>query len=336
MIIRLNKAILHVLDANSAISVFSKAELDLEDKPTKSYVQSMCRKALFSTDYRNGTFNSNSEMFKRLSRYFQGTEDFIELSGDIAKFLFGELERADKVNSTDILVADFLNEDDERHLGVFLLEGRRAFVHEVTQVGEAVSCDIMRHYGVLPGASQKLGSWFLVRAGAMHITFMDKVRSIEGEEVEIIPDELLQCKSEASSRETIDCVTEIVEKVADDYGSNAALALSKAKAYVAENVQESSTFSRAGLAEEVFSENEPAQKSFELQADVRHLPKIVSVDKRAVAQKRVRNHRIVTDTGIEVSFPAEYGENTDMIEFSTESNGLISISLKNIGSIENK
>ena len=60
------------------------------------------------------------------------------------------------------------------------------------------------------------------------------------------------------------------------------------------------------------------------------------MDKRAVAQKRVRCHRIVTDTGIEVSFPAEYGENPEFIEFSTGENGLINIELRNIGSIENK
>ena len=44
----------------------------------------------------------------------------------------------------------------------------------------------------------------------------------------------------------------------------------------------------------------------------------------------------MTDTGIEISFPVEYGENPEFIEFSTEENGLISIELKNIGSIENK
>ena len=69
---------------------------------------------------------------------------------------------------------------------------------------------------------------------------------------------------------------------------------------------------------------------------MRHLPERVAVDRRAVAQKRVRCHRIVTDTGIEVSFPAEYGDDPEFIQFSTEENGLISIELKNIGSIENK
>lgn len=337
MIIRLNSAILHVLDMDSAVTVYSKATLDLEERPVKAYVQSMCRKALNTVDARHGTFASNSNLSVRLSRYFGGgNEDFIGLSTDVARFLFEELERADKQKSTDILCADFLDGDDTHYFGLFLLEGKKAFTHEVSQAGANVSCDIVRHYGVLPAANQKLSSWLLVRSDTMGISYVEKTRTIDGQEVLLIPDELLQCKSEASSRETLDCVNEIVEKIATDHGNNATRALAQAKAYVTENVKTSSTFSRAGLAEEVFSEDERAQQAFETQAEVRHIPKVVTIDKRAVDQKRVRNQRIVTDTGIEVSFPAEYGEDSDMIEFKTESNGLISISLKGIASIENK
>lgn len=336
MIVRLNKAILHVLDLDSAVTVFSKAELDLEEKPVKAYVQSMCRKALNTVDCRHGQFASGSELAARVSRYFHDAEEFIPLTTSVSKFLFEELERVSKQASTDILAVDFMDGDDIRYFGLFLLEGKKAFVHEVSQAGSAVSCDIVRHYGVLPAANQKLTSWVLVRNDTMGISYVDKTRMIDDQEVLLIPDELLQCKSEASSKETLDSVASIVEKVAADYGSNATRALAQAKAYVTENVKESSTFSRAGLAEEVFAENEGAQKSFETQAEVRHIPKLVTIDKRAVDQKRVRNQRIVTDTGIEVSFPAEYGEDADMIEFKTEPNGLISISLKNIGSIENK
>ena len=189
---------------------------------------------------------------------------------------------------------------------------------------------------MLPAATQKLASWAVVRADNLEISYVDKPRTIDGQETLVLPEGLLQCTSEASARETIDCVTEIVEKVAEEHGANAALALSKAKAFVAEQVDECDSFSRDGLAEKVFEDSEPARKAFETEAEVRHLPENVAVDRRAVAQKRVRCHRIVTDTGIEVSFPAEYGDDPEFIQFSTEENGLISIELKNIGSIENK
>lgn len=336
MIIRLNKAILHVLDLDSAVNVYSKAELDLEEKPVKSYVQSICRKSLGSTDCRRGKFSGDSALATKVSRYFHDAEEFAPMTAEMAQFLFGELQRADGAKSTDMLVADFVDGDDVRYLGIYLLEGKKSFVHEVSQAGTMVSCDIVRRYGVLPAATQKLSSWAVVRADNLEISYVDKERTIDGQDVFVLPDGLLQCTSEASARETIDCVTEIVEQIAEEHGANTALALSKAKAYVAEKVDEEDSFSREGLAEQVFADSEPCRKAFETAADVRHLPERVAVDKRAVAQKRVRCHRIVTDTGIEVSFPAEYGENPEFIEFSTGSNGLINIELKNIGAIENK
>ena len=49
-----------------------------------------------------------------------------------------------------------------------------------------------------------------------------------------------------------------------------------------------------------------------------------------------RNHKIRTDTGIEITFPAEYSQNPEFIEFTSAPNGLIQIELKNIGKIENR
>ena len=65
------------------------------------------------------------------------------------------------------------------------------------------------------------------------------------------------------------------------------------------------------------------------------LPERAPVE-REVAKRVTKNHKIRTDTGIEITFPAEYAQNPDFIEFTSAANGLIQIELKNIGSIENR
>ena len=49
-----------------------------------------------------------------------------------------------------------------------------------------------------------------------------------------------------------------------------------------------------------------------------------------------RATRSAPTRGIDITFPAEYGENPDFIEFVSGPNGLINIELKNIGHIENR
>lgn len=139
---------------------------------------------------------------------------------------------------------------------------------------------------------------------------------------------------EASSKEVFDTVTRIVEEVAEEYGANAAVAVSKAKAYVAENADESDELAPWDMGEEVF-EDEPLQKRFEQALADEALPERVVVEKN-VAKRVAKSHKIRTDTGIDITFPAEYGENPDFIEFVSGPNGLINIELKNIGHIENR
>ena len=60
------------------------------------------------------------------------------------------------------------------------------------------------------------------------------------------------------------------------------------------------------------------------------------VVEKNVAKRVAKSHKIRTDTGIELTFPAEYGENSDFIEFFSTPDGRIEIALKNIGAIENR
>ena len=208
-------------------------------------------------------------------------------------------------------------------------------MHEVGY-GEsgAQRVDVARHHAILPNPSQKVASFAVVESKTLSVSFCDKEREIAGERRWLIPDGLLQCSMEASSKEVFDTVARLVEEVAEEYGANTAVAVSKAKAYVAENADESDELAPWDLGEEVF-EDEPLQKRFEEALAEEALPERVVVEK-SVAKRVAKSHKIRTDTGIDITFPAEYGENPDFIEFVSGPNGLINIELKNIGHIENR
>lgn len=88
------------------------------------------------------------------------------------------------------------------------------------------------------------------------------------------------------------------------------------------------------FVDEVFDDEGPRRR-FEQAAADEQLGDRVHME-RDVAKRVSRNHKIVTDTGIVLTFPAEYSHNTELIEFKSAPNGLIQIELKNIGSIENR
>ena len=331
---KINHAILHVFDFVSCVNVYAQEELDLSSKNAKRYVTSHAKKALGNIDSKRGEFAENSMFAEELRCYFRGQREFVDLSVQVAEFIAGELGRMEKTESADLLVVDFEDDpdntvremtDDEaeaayrgegkRYFAFMLLEAKQAYMHEVGY-GEsgAQRVDIARHHAILPNPSQKVASFAVIESKTLSVSFCDKERAIAGENRWLIPDGLLQCSME--------------------YGANAAVAVSKAKAYVAENADESDELAPWDMGEEVF-EDEPLQKRFEQALADEALPERVVVEKN-VAKRVAKSHKIRTDTGIDITFPAEYGENPDFIEFVSGPNGLINIELKNIGHIENR
>lgn len=334
---KINHAILHVLDFESAVNVFSQCELDLEDnRACRQFVTTHLRRARQSGDNKRATFAEDSAFAGELKNYFFGGREFIDLSQQVAEFISNELARADKAQSTDVLVADFDDDDDVRWFAVMLLTSKQAFMHEVgTQDGNRVA-NITRHYAILPNPSQKVQSYCVVRASTMEIGYVDKARKIAGEDRMLIPEGLLQCETGVSGKEAIDTVTRVVEEVAEEHGANTAVALAKVKAAVAEKVEDDEELPPWDIVDEVFEDEPVIKDSVRAALTEEKMPERVPVERKQVERAAVRNHKIRTDTGIEISFPAEMGSNSDYIEFVNEPNGLISIELKKISSIENR
>lgn len=358
---KINHAILHVLDFTSCVNVFSEDELDLSNKDVKSYVTRIARHALSGIDNKHGEFSDDSGFAQELQSYLRGQASFTDLSRQIAQFLADEFNRMESPTSCDVLVVDFEDEpkppavsdeadDDEtaqaalaaayaaravRCFGILLLESKPAFMHEVGRASDGVVCNsIERHHAILPSPSQKMASYALVDVRTMQIQFVDKVRTVAGEERMVLPDGLLQCSVEASSKEVLDTTMRLVEQVADEYGANSAQAVARAKAYVSDPSRESDEVPFDEFADEVFTDDAPRQR-LEQVAQEESIPERVRME-QSIAQRVAKRHKIRTDTGIEISFPAEYSQTPEFIEFTSAPNGLIQIELKNIGSIENR
>ena len=89
------------------------------------------------------------------------------------------------------------------------------------------------------------------------------------------------------------------------------------------------------MADSVFASSDVLKREFVEEAKKAGIPEKVYIN-RDLALKSTKSHKIKTDTGIEISFPADYTSNSDYIEFINNPDGTISIELKNIGKIVNK
>lgn len=330
----IKKAILHIMDLQSDTCVFSQRELDTADYGTGEFMEKHLGRLLEDSAGRNGTFLEFSVFKQTLERYLAGYIDFTEFSTAAGTLLYDQLSQADEAESLDFLVCRFTDETKD-YVGLLLLSNKTAYTHQVENSENGPANKIIRHFAMLPGLSQKITNYAIIDTETFAIRLCDRKRAVNGEDVEILPEKVLQCGYENSPRDTVKTIKKIAGEVAGDYGSNAAIAVSRAKSCIIESAEQNRPFSPADMGEEIFGENDVMKKAFCQRAMEADLPAKITVENAKII-KEIHSHKIKTDTGIEIRIPVEYLENNRYVEFINQPDGTISIALKNIGKILNR
>lgn len=334
MLITINNAILHILDFNSGVTVFSEQELDIKSNSVMAFLTKHIEKSYHDQSAKSGTFHPNSKFKQQMSDYLTGQLDFISFSVYVAELMYTAIAQSDVVDSTDLLICDF-NIDDNRVIGLLKCNNKIGFIHQVVQENDKLKNDIINHYAILPGPSQKLDEYAFIDVSSLDIKFVDKKRSVNGTDAYVIADSILECSSRVSPKETIKLVSDITRTVAENHGKSTVEAVAKVKNYIVENTGVSEHLDPIAIGKEVFSASPIMQAEYLQEVESAGIAEPVKVDKD-FAIKKGRSHKIKTDTGIEITFPVDYFQNQDYIEFVNNPDGTISIQLKNIGSITNK
>lgn len=335
MIASLKKAVLHILDAASGVFVLSDEELDISDASIDAFITKHIEKVFGDAALRKGEFSENSGFKYQLTEYVKN-QDFIGFSQFIAKRLYEAVSQSDSPDAADLIVCECsINEQDI--LAVLRFENKIGYTHQVMQDDGRVKNQIINHYAILPTTSQKISECAFIDMGDMTVRYKGKKRNIDGEKTDLIADILLECIYDISPRESVNAVRKIAKKVAEENGGDSIETLSKIKEYITENIEEGENqfLETEKVAEKIFDGKPGMREEFKEKLEKAQVPQKVEVN-HYVTSKLARDVKIVTDIGVEISFPAEYYSNKDYIEFINNEDGTISIQINNIGEVMNK
>lgn len=330
----INKAILHILDLNSNVTVFSEQELDIKKNSVDSFLTKHVEKAFTDPKAKTGTFNPQSGFKTQMLRYLGNGMSFVDFSRYIADLTYAVLAKSDALDSADILVCD-VNMDNERVIGILKCNNRVGYIHQVINESDGIKNDIINHYAIMPNLSQKIDEYAFIGTESLNIKLVDKKSCVDGQETYIFAEKIIECNTSVSPKKTIELVSAITGKVAEAHGQSGVAVISKAKNYIMENAEISESIDPVALGRDIFGASVIMQEAFMKEIQDAGVSETVKVDK-TFAVRKVKNHKIKTDTGIEVIFPVDYFDNKDFLEFVNNPDGTISIELKNIGKIVNK
>ena len=324
-------AVLHVLDGKHRMTVFSERTLDLEDPQTEKYIRryvSRCRNDMRS---REGTFLEDSPFRRELDSYFRHECDLPEFSAEVLSGLKEYFEQEES-RSFDVLFVDYRT-DDVPYILAVLLEEQETMTYMTDTEHGSVRNSIRFGCSALPAVSRAVSSFAVVNMLNHEIRFTDEGKWKNG--ISAVADRLLYAGAGASRKQIVETVKNIAVEVAEEFDENPTVMLGKVKNYITETVREGMPLKTAVLAEEMFQDVPDMAESFRRKVQERTLPEEVELPKASITMS-MKKQRLTTDTGIEISVPSEYCQDTDYIEFHQESDGTIRIEIKGIGSITNK
>ncbi len=334
MLITINRAILHILDFHSGVTVFSQQELDKESNSVVTFLTKHIEKSYTGQNAKSGSFHSNSKLKSLLADYLGGGLGFISFSVYVAEAMNTAIAQSDTLDPTDVLICD-VTIDSNRVIGILKCSNKVGFIHQVVQENDQLKNDIINHYAILPSLTQKIEEYAFIDAESLEIKFIEKKRSVNGNETYLLADHILECSSRISPKGTLELVNTIAKTVAENHGESTVTAALKSKSYIVENTEVSDYLDPVELSKAVFPASPLMQQEYVQEVQKAGIPETVKIDKD-LAIKAGKSHKIKTDTGIEITFPVDYFQTNEYIEFINNPDGTLSIALKKIGSIVNK
>lgn len=329
----IEKAILHILDFHSGVTVYSDAELPVKDS-VETWLLKHVERAWGSQDAKPGTFFQDSAFLKELQDYESGTLDFVALSKAIAKTLDDALTHAEEMPASDVIVAQ-VSIDEVPYLVILRSNSHIGFTHQVNQTEDGIQNEIINHYSIMPNLSQKIDEFAFINRKTRAVKTAAKKYKIDGEPVTVLPEVLLECSLTPSPKEAMKNLSKAAAQVAETYGQDKVATEAAVKSYVAETMQKGAELDLQEAGKEIFQDNPAMQQELDTAIRDAGITEPVQMDPEATL-KKVSRHKLKTDTGIELTIPTDYFDNTEFVEFNNNEDGTLSITLKHISNIVNR
>lgn len=339
MIVGLKHAILHILDANSGITVFSDNELDISDGMVDSFITKHIDKVFSDSAARHGEFKESSGLKYHISEYAAEADDkrnIHSLSMFIAERIYEGISHAENTESCDVLVCECsINETPT--IAILKFDNKVGYTHHISKENDIITNEIINHYAILPSTSTRVREYAFINMENEEIKFKGAKRSIDGEKVDLMSDLLLECDFDISSRESINAVSRIAKKVTEANEGDSIETQSKMKQFVVEKVEQDDFkyIEPKQIADTIFDGRPVMREEFLEEVQKAEVPEKVEVT-NYVTKKMTSNIRLSTDIGVDLSFPAEYYSDSDYIEIINNEDGTISIKINKIGEVKNK
>jgi len=332
--IRLRSVILHILDSTAGQPILSDDVLEMGAE-LQDFIREHIAKIFQGDDSKKCEFHKQeSEVYAILNEY--DDDRFVDISKDIASYLYSIMNANIDIPSADLFVVRFMS-DSLEYLALLKMNYKTMYTHRSVPENSFIRNEIYSYKELLPTEGQRLAEACVIRLNDLAVWLIEKKAEINGKKEDYFSELFLKCKTKLSDKKKLQLVQKAIESVnceafeeAERYEPQM-----QAKAIIHDELEKNGGFVVEDLGDLVFKDREDLRNAYQDKMEKYNLVKEEVLPQSESTTKRFQKQVLVTDTGIEIKIPMEqYAE--DNVEFITNPDGTLSLHIKNIGNIDAK
>lgn len=327
--------VLHILDPGIGTPVLSCQEIT-PDGEGFDFVENLILKMLDDDNLKKTGFMDEPNKVKELCRNLQsGPGNLLVVSQELARELYEIMIHQPSIPPAD-LVCGYTRIDDKPYLGLLKLNYRTNYIHLVEYDGDLNVNRLIKQKTVLPAESQKPEEAVLISLEDFTVQLVEKEYEIDGRKEFYFSKMFLGCGDQLSTAQKATIISKVAEKLSKKYQHDDFESTVRLRKTVTEDMEENGSVAVESVARRIFHDNPAAQREYVAEVEQAGIVEKEIQLSEKITDRKFRNQKIKTDTGIEINFPAAYFNNQEMLEFVNHADGKISIVIKNVGKISNK
>lgn len=333
--IRIEQAVVHILDSALGMPVLSDGVLDC-GSDFSDFLRTHIFRIDASDEVRSCTFEEDSPVYSLVEEW--KPENFLEASRKIAQELYTIMNQNIDIPPADLLAVEYTVER-HRYMALLKMNYKTYYTHLTNADPWGNNNDIIKQKAILPGETQKLSEAALIDLDApQYVRVAEKKYDVNGVKTNYFSKLFLKCKGSLSSKTKLAIVNKAVAEVQKKYfhESEQFEVQMETKSILNEELTRQGGFEVPQVVDKIFREHPQMKEEVKEKLEKYHLEEARVEPQNPATTKKFTKQHLMTDTGIELKIPMEEYNNKERIEFITNSDGTISVLIKNVGSIESR
>lgn len=332
MDIKINSAILHILDNTYTMPVLSDKVMELDEEIIE-YIEKHLTKIEKSGNNKKCKLDESNDrynLFKAIN-----SDNFIDLTKEISTKLFESILTIIDINPSDYLFVLYIKEGKQK-LAILKLSYKESYIHKYEEREGKKYNKIIKHKASFPTENQVINESIIVDLDTLQFLIREKRYEINEEKKYLFSEIFLNIEINLSTNEKYKIIEKATKKIVSEHYNDDVTKVAEIKKIIKDDINNNSEISIEKVARKAFENNPSMQYEYKETMKKSGLKDEVVNANDYVYKKVEKKHKMVTDTGIELLFPVEYIKDKDKIEMIMNDDGTISILIKKVNDIVNK